>query len=472
MSDLKDNVISASARFANGKEDSRDLDQQHRDGERIMKFNQRVKLSPSEREIIARNIGYYLHNYGIRRQSVANTRACQEHNIDSKELYRLVLSRDEGPAPPNRLRAIFIKYRQVILGIAELQGLDVRLIANRIAYGTRIHPSTGSIHSNVEHIIRMIYDLTEALDLKYGLAERFRLLGHSRNLLPANAPFACWPNGKCYQENTAEEVERTGWWWGIASEFFMGDEIIEGTSLRNFLRYVPHYFIGIHKDYDFDWPIPESSSTITKRPLFGYSLRHHQDKDVIRENNKKRVAEMIGDVSRQQMSWDEGGKGILINGLTEEDFMQRSKDHFHAYLEEVGLDPSRSPVLREDIGERGIWICLYPSWNAKVNQVPNLVPVIVQNYGSGGFCGDITLAVLDVWLQSIAESRLINGMTVGKRLEEALSSEGLSENPEMINELCRTALFIEHHPLLKSYRKLQSGAQKIREFRASTSIKI
>lgn len=474
MSDYSNNVISASGRFAHGATDAHELDQQTRDGERVLKHRRDFKLTPKERETIARNIGYCLHNYDIKRQSLANTAACQKLNIDPKELYRLVIGREEDQVAPTRLRANFRNYRQVILGIAERHGMDARLIANRIAYGTRVHPASGSMVSDVEHIIRMLYDLTEALDLKFHLSERFTMLGQRKGLLPTTAPFACWPNGKCPQVDAQSPAARSSWWDGIMPEYFRGDTFFEETSLRAFLRYMPHFFVGIPDDFDDYWPISEEISTHPKgiKPFLGINLRLHPTPDVLRKQNRIRISEILGDVSRQQLSWDGAGESILINGIAEDEFLRRSRAHMLAYLDEVGLQKNEARARGEDIGERGIWICLYPSWQSTANHVPHLVPAIVQNYGGGGSNGEITLDVVDIWLQSIINQRLINGMTVGKRLEEALSTEQMSTNPELMDELCRTALFIERHPLLISHRRLEAGAQKIRTFREQYSKEI
>ena len=474
MSNHRNNVISASLRFTRGATDTQEVDQQTRDGERVLKTNYKFKLSMEERETIARNIGHCLHNYGIQRQSLADTAACQKHNIDPKELYRLVVGREEDQVAPTRLRASFRNYRQVILGIAEIYGVDARLIANRIAYGTRVHPASGSMLSVIEHIIRLLYDLTEAIDLKFHLSERFTILGQRKDLLPATAPFACWPNGRCYQDESQDPAVPSSWWDGIVPEYFRGDTYFEETSLRSFLRYMPHFFVGIPDDFDYFWPIPEEISTHKEGTIafLKNTLNFHPDPDVVKNKNRSRILEIVGDVSRQQMSWDGESENILINGMAEEAFLRRSRAHMLAYLGEVGLQENWQRDGGKHIGEHGIWICLYPSWKSTTNHVPNLVPVIVQNYGSGDSCGTITVDVVDIWLQSIANTRLINGMKVGKRLEDALSIEQPSTNPELMDELCRTALFIEHHPLLMSHRRLEAGTQMIRSFREQYSKEI
>lgn len=475
MSDDSNNVINAPARFLPRATDTHELDQQTSDGERVLKHRRDFKLTPKERETIARNIGHYLHNSGIKRQSLADTAACQKLNIDPKELYRLVVGREEDQVAPTRLRASFRNYRQVILGIAERHGLDARLIANRIAYGTRVHPASGPMVSDIEHIIRMLYDLTEALDLKYRLSERFAMLGQRKGLLPTTAPFACWPNGRCYQTDSQDPAIPSGWWDGIVPAYFRGDYIFEETSLRGFLRYMPHFFVGIPDDFDSGWPIPEEISTHKEGTIafLRNTLRFHPDPDVLRKQNRTRVSEIVGDVSRQQLSWDGASENILINGIAEEDFLQRSRAHMLAYLEEVGLQENGTRDHGEDVGERGIWICLYPSWQSTANHVPHLVPVIVQNYGGGGSNGEITIDVVDIWLQTITNVRLVSGMTVGQRLEEALSTgQASTNNPELMEELCRTALFIERHPLLMKHRRLAAGAEQIRAFREQYSKEI
>lgn len=466
MSDTHDNIINASARFSTQDRKDEELDRQRRDGQRLLHQRNRQKLSTEDRETVARNIGYLLNRHRIERRALAHTADCITSNITAKELHDLVLRPGEH-AVAHRLRADVSKYRAVIRGLGALTGMDAPLLANTVFSGTSIHPSSGPTNSEIEDLIQLLYDLTEAVDNRYDLSARFSTLAQRRNLCPPTADFASWPSGTSPASSSVFEAVSPFWWDGIVKDYFRGGTIIDNASLRGFLRYMPHFFLGIGNDFDDNWPIPEGVSTTGASGItvFRDGLRDHPMRDALKHSNRNRLAETVGDVAKQQRTWNRTGDAVLINGLSEEDYQELGREHMRGYLKEVGLQENWQRDTGEIVSEHGIWICLYPSWKSTVDRVSNLVPVIVQNYGMGGANGELQIDAIDIWLSQIASTRLVTGLTVLERLEEALSAENDADEPELKSELCRTALFIEHHPLLQHYRKLEAGARNIRAFR-------
>ncbi|KAA6184219.1 hypothetical protein F2Q65_12955 [Thiohalocapsa marina] len=477
MSETHDNIIDATTRFSPSDHQNADLDRQRRDGQRLLHHKNRLKLSTEDREIVARNIGYLLTRHRIERRELAHTAACTTRNITAKELHDLVLGLGER-AIAHRLRADVSKYRAVILGLGELTRIDAPLLANTVFSGTAIHPSSGSMRSEIENLIQLLYDITEALDSRYNLSNRFSTLAQRRSMLPVDAPFACWPGGApCTPSLDLEAVVSPYWWDGLVRDYFRGDTYLENTSLRDFLRYMPHFYLGIDDNFDDNWPFPREmsihsdtsdercSSQPGRKLLWDDILLCHPERDTVKNRNRNRLAETVGDVARQQLNWDDTGKTILINGLSEEDLKERGREHMRRYMKEIGLEENWERDGGEMITEQGIWICLYPSWKSTIDRVPNLLPVIVRNYGMAGANGTITIDSVDIWLESIAKSKLVTGLTVLERLEEVLSADTIADEPEAMSELRRTVSFIEHHPLLQRARKLEAGARKIREYR-------
>jgi hypothetical protein len=423
---------------------------QMRDGERILKHKD-PKLSIRDREILARNLGYALRNHGITRKTLA--RQCA---LDPKELYRRLLGSGEEPAK-NRLRAGFLAYKKLIEELAKCANIDKRLLASRIAYGTALHPSSGPVRSEIEWIKRRLYDLAEGMDAEFRLTERFAALAEVKRMLAQDRSFACWPNG-----GSGNEEFHRGFW----SDVVPGDMIVGYTSLLAFLRFVPHAFIGIRENFDDGWPIPENLPGVISGP-WGPSLQQHPDCAALQALNRRRLAEVVGDVSRLVLDWDEDGECLSINGTPEHAYLDTNWSHLEEFLCDVGLPTDRARYGGEVAYEHSIWICFYPSRQTVPGSgsVPNLIPVIVQNYGSGGASGDITVEKADSWLDYSGGERLISGLTAGDRLLNALSVPNESVEPELKAELRRTALFIEHHPLLVRYRQQQAGEKHIRAWR-------
>jgi hypothetical protein len=295
------------------------------------------------------------------------------------------------------------------------------------------------------------------MDAEFRLSERFAALSEVKRMLAQDRPFACWPNG-----GSGDDEFHRGFW----SDVVPGDMIVGYTSLFAFLRYVPHALIGIREDFDNGWPIPENLPGVTSN-VFGPDLLQHPDCTALQARNRQRLAEIVGDVSRLALDWGEDGEHLSINGRPEKAFMDANWSHLEAFLGDVGLPADRARYGGEVAYEHSIWICFYPSRQtvSGSGSVPNLIPVIVQNYGSGGASGDITVEKADSWLDDSGGERLISGLTTGDRLLNALSVPHEAVEPEIKAELRRTALFIEHHPLMKRYRQQQAGEKHIRAWR-------
>lgn len=482
MNDERDNVIDAERRFAAKEQRQQEyLERERRNGKKILALGnpkrssadgKHIKLSFKDREIFARNLGYELRKRGIEQRDLAKTNACKEGEryglqLDSKELHRLILKPENKKLRLDRLRPDLRKYRQLILGLAEITKIDERLLASRIAYGTSIHPSSGPMSSDIERMIRLLYDLAEGMDAKFQISERFAALAARKRELSLSDPFACWPNGACWQSDSETDGFHIDFWGGGASDGFVGHTIVENTSLREFLRYVPHFCVGISDHFDYNWPVSKASEA--RKSLFSerYELYGHPNRSEIQAHNRARLAGTVGDVSRLRLEWDERGERISINGMPEERFLAANREHMLVCATDAGAEPDWRRDGGEVVSEHGAWICLYPSWQSAPRTVPNLIPVIVQNYGGAGVSPDreITLDDADLWLSQVAGERLIGGGTVGDRLEEALSPCGDADEPELVAEMRRTALFIENHPLLKHHRKLEASEKWFRDWR-------
>jgi hypothetical protein len=181
------------------------------------------------------------------------------------------------------------------------------------------------------------------------------------------------------------------------------------------------------------------------------------------------LAEIVGDVSRLALDWDEDGERLSIGGKPEQAYLDANWSHLEKFLGDVGLSPDRKRYDGEVALQHCIWIFLYPSrqTDSGSGRVPNLIPVIVRNYGGGGASrdGEITVEESDSWLDYSAGETLIGGLTAGYRLLDALRVPNETVVPELKAELRRTALFIEHHPLVQRHRQQQAGERRIRAWR-------
>ncbi|MEA1051905.1 hypothetical protein U5801_19140 [Lamprobacter modestohalophilus] len=426
------------------------------------------KLSTQDRERIARKLGLYIERLKVDRPSLMKTKAMTAAGISPQELYRLVIPPHQTTFRQDRLRADIRHYQAIILGLAELTKMDPEILAHRIATGTSIHPVTMLNEDGLQQIIHRLYAISDKLDEKFGLSERFTMLSARKRSLTQQDALACWPNGECFHSQSGEADPFQFHYWRMhdgESELWDDELIVENTSLHQFVRYLPHILLGIDHNFDGDWPIANKDAKDgSKTGLLGWpSLKNHRDVDAIKQANRQRLRNRVDDPSVQRLSWDDGH--LMINGLREEDYLARQPQQMTDYLETVGVEPDWERDRGALACEHAIWLCLYPSWQTDGGRITNLIPVIAINYGGEGWNGEIVVTEAENALSpGVVSQRLLGDKTLLERLEELclIAEEGAL--PEVISEFERTALFIENHPLMKRYRQLETGMQYIEDW--------
>ncbi|EGV20155.1 hypothetical protein ThimaDRAFT_0831 [Thiocapsa marina 5811] len=345
--------------------------------------------------------------------------------------------------------------------------MDPDILAHRVATGTSIHPVNSLNQDGLQQIIHTLYEITDKIDTKFELSERFSKLSARKRMLSQEEPFACWPNGTCFRAENGEKDPFQFNYWRISEDdigVWNEDLMVEDTSLHHFVRYIPHLLLGVYANFDSDWAISEKDiQNGDVKGLFGATLSQHKHANTIQQSNRERLAGFVGDPSVQRISWD--NERLMINDLPEEEYISINQQHMMAYFKEVGLQPDWGRNQGEVVCEHAVWLCLYPSWQSEGGRVTNLIPVIVGNYGGAGANGELVVAEAEAVIsESFVRQTLLGGKTILERLEEILWVSDSRAVPEVISELERTALFIEEHPLLKRYRKLDMGMKYIADW--------
>ena len=182
-------IIDAVNRFRDSRKEEDKKEGQQRDGALMLRRMERrgAKLGLEDREKVARNLGRYMHYYSIDRSTLAN-----DVDLDNKEIYRLTLKQGEE-ATYNRLRADANKYARLIVAIAKRAASDKYLLANSVTYGTSIHPSSEPAHSDIEWMMRRVYDLVDGIEEEFRLVATFKDLAKMKATRQDMGPEAFWP---------------------------------------------------------------------------------------------------------------------------------------------------------------------------------------------------------------------------------------------------------------------------------------
>ena len=255
-------IIDAKDRFRDSRKEGDQKEGQQRDGAVVLRKMERrgAKLSAEDREKVARSLGRHMRYYGIDSTTLAN-----DVDMDNKEIYRLIL-KSHQEVRHDRLRADANKYARLITAIAKRAAADKYLLANSIAYGTSLHPSSEPTHSDIEWMMRRIYELVDGLEDEFRLLATFADLGRMKATRHEYVPDACWPFSFDVSEaslSNDELLKYTSTFWPL-NEQDNATLDVDDPNWPNIIGYLPHFYFGLDGNFDFDldyWLLPDSVKT-------------------------------------------------------------------------------------------------------------------------------------------------------------------------------------------------------------------
>jgi hypothetical protein len=471
-------IIDAKDRFRDSRKEDDQKEGRQRDGAVVLRKMERrgAKLSPEDREKVARSLGRYMRYYGIDRTTLAN-----DVDMDNKEIYRLTLKAGED-AVYNRLRADANKYACLITAIAKRAAADKYLLANSIAYGTSLHPSSEPSHSDIEWIMRRVYELVDGLEDEFRLLATFEDLSRMKATRHDYVPDAYWPFS--FDESEAglssdELREYTSTFWP-ESEHASATLDIDNPNWPNIIGYLPHFYFGLDGNFDFDpdyWLLPESvkkgdytryAQEVGTLGAFALPLYDKEEEATYpemhrwRRHIREKLLETIADASRLTITRDETGEILLFNAEPSNVFIRRLQEFKYQVLLEA--TPHDDPTEGQELPKTEIsalWLAVYPN-----PAMTGLVPVLIS---ANEYYGTEISLFTEERLQKLAGFTLIGDETLGTQLMRALQVTSDEEEPRLLSEWRRTAGFIQYHPLLKQLAKMQAAERYIRKWRERVS---
>jgi len=241
---IKDNVIpfpSTTPRLNRAEEEAEKQRKEEEHGSiawQQLSSRRNPRLAPEDRIPIARNLDREIQKLRLDKYEVARVAGIAD---PYRELYRLLLP--DGTDPTKRqLRATKDKYARLTEATAKLAKQDRNRLAERITYGTSLHPSGAKDLSREEALYSLLLRIIHEVDEDFQLLDRYRALSA---VLKEEASQA------------SSYVEE-----GVPSPEMEGAFRVE--DWRNFTPYFPHVWLG-YGDYfdgcddgslDQIWPVP------------------------------------------------------------------------------------------------------------------------------------------------------------------------------------------------------------------------
>lgn len=244
---IKDNVIpfpSTTPRLNRAEEAAEKQKKEEQDGSiawQQLSSRRNPRLAPEDRIPIARNLDREIQKLRLDKYEVARVAGIAD---PYRELYRLLLPDGTDPAK-RQLRATKDKYARLTDAIAKLAKQDRNRLAERITYGTSLHPSGAKDLSREEALYNLLLRIIHEVDEDYQLLDRYRALS---TVLKEEEPNA---------SSSGEDAVPSPL-WGDGPLFSLSD-------WRYFTPYFPHVWLGYGDDYfggcddgsaDQIWPVP------------------------------------------------------------------------------------------------------------------------------------------------------------------------------------------------------------------------
>jgi hypothetical protein len=440
------------------------------------------KLSPNDREQIARRLGFRIHADKLDRALLA-----KRAGLEPKELHRLVLGHGEETYDKYRLRAAGKKYAAVIRSLAELVRTNAADLADRMTRGTEVHPSPAAASSRSAKVLKFLYDLADGIDAQFQLTKKFAVIAQAKREDDAQNPWALWParlseeewqsraNNPEFSEGPPREERLHQSFWNartaeekaaqvrrleerarLEGHFFTLEptEEIERDSSFGFenshwdqvIGYLPHFFLGHERDFAWDadfWPaptdLPDDSTDEQRMSYFADALF------VVTGSNPWVATD-----------WDEATGKLLFNKEPADAYRRRmyqfQQRNGVQFAPEVWGEESDEPTAFDP--PAFFWLCLYPNADAT-----GLIPVLIStNWWHGD---DNTVELIDERVLANMESfDVLGGETLGQRLRDALLGPGRILKSEWV----RTARFVERHPLWLRHEEYQATERDIDEW--------
>lgn len=213
--------------------------------------NRNRKLSPPDRNAIARNLQQEIERLGLSTRNLANRAGFAE----SKELYRLTLPRDADPRV-RRLRADSWKYADLTKAIQHLTGENLHVLVDRMTRGTAVHPLFDENLSEIDELDNLLQLVANDLDCEFDLLSNYQAIAEVRNGYFSKTSWGRWPMYEFMPEvSTAEELKQELEYAAIPSNAYYsmhyGREwpFLE-IDLAATLEWIPSLFVGYLLHWD------------------------------------------------------------------------------------------------------------------------------------------------------------------------------------------------------------------------------
>lgn len=466
-------IIDAGEKFdlkANQKAEKNKKEQEEWGAWAWKKLEKTLKLTLTDREKLARNLGLYMDRKGIQAARLPKFQG------ESKEIYRLTLKPNEQMSDKNRLRASSRDYKKLIKALAECAGEPLESVANHALLGTSLHPVNDTDVNEFDKIFMALDSVVNLLDQEFGLLEKFRSIAQQR-IRQFESKLQQWRQ-QWDNDNDYDFVYEVA--IDIISEGYWRDDDDDGSSVCSarssgyywyeIIPFLPHVYLGMDQEFDGDvdyWPLLENNDeTINEAKEAGdlggsYLIEYGKEKsDIVKKirfQRRRKFQEIFK--PDKPLRFDlcetkELPQDIICNYGTPQE-IERKLQEFYYYsetLKEFHENENDSSASSYPIH---FWLAVYPDTNLK-----RLQPVLINSYISV-YLEAVTPSML---MTTVNKSRLIrwnydsetliyDSQALLDRIKEVLglseSQDALQGECELIREWRRTASFVEYNPILR-----------------------
>lgn len=402
----------------------------------------------------------------------------ERHSLTLAPHQKAVANDGDAGKGCKRLRTDPERYRRLIEAIATVQtpkGSSVesntQLLADRVAFGTGLHPVDPGTASRVENLYRRLQDVADAVEQRLGLLRQFRELADYKINGLRDGGSDNWPLGICDTKKSQDWLQRENAYWGPAYEGDLG----EGStnmyceSWFDLLCWLPHFPLGFDADFDMDvdyWPLPESWWQDIGHEYFdGLCYKNEysdaSDDEVWRKRFEMRLKlfDALGSDDLVPLRWVDGDGGVQLH-MGEQGGVDKITARLVQYRRDWLRWAGRDEDEDDDIPNM-FWLMLYPS-----RGLDRLIPVLGLRWCHSLEIEALTpIVIANEKRSTMRRVRNDDGSvdivteSIVERLQRALEIMSLHTTGELDSALCRglleTGTFLQRQPHMREIERMR-----------------